>query len=162
MNRSMMKRRLLCPAKKGFTGNIHNFDEYTSHEELLLPTIIRMSGWLGIKHNTLECWLILQNVPTKADFFVVALRTHPKLRIFFNHHIEESFDFVFSLDATADDLLRRDPICPFGPRSHELDSPAGNDPGFKSMISQICQQFQHRLIDAICVWSVKSWMSSSG
>ena len=101
MNRSMMKRRLLCAAKKGFTGNIHNFDEYTSHEELLLPTIIRMSGWLGIKHNTLECWLILQNVPTKADFFVVALRTHPKLRIFFNHHIEESFDFVFSLDKEA-------------------------------------------------------------
>ena len=97
----MMKRRLLCAAKKGFTGNIHNFDEYTSHEELLLPTIIRMSGWLGIKHNTLECWLILQNVPTKADFFVVALRTHPKLRIFFNHHIEESFDFVFSLDKEA-------------------------------------------------------------
>lgn len=101
MNRSMMKRRLLCAAKKGFTGNIHNFDEYTSHEELLLPTIIRMSGWLGIKHNTLECWLVLQNVPTKADFFVVALRTHPKLRIFFNHHIEESFDFVFSLDKEA-------------------------------------------------------------
>ena len=101
MNPSMMKRRLLCAAKKGFTGNIHNFDEYTSHEELLLPTIIRMSGWLGIKHNTLECWLILQNVPTKADFFVVALRTHPKLRIFFNHHIEESFDFVFSLDKEA-------------------------------------------------------------
>ena len=70
-------------------------------EEFLLPTIIRMSGWLGIKHNTLECWLILQNVPTKADFFVVALRTHPKLRIFFNHHIEESFDFVFSLEKEA-------------------------------------------------------------
>lgn len=101
MTPSMMKRRLLCPAKKGFTGNIHNFDDYTSHEELLLPTIIRMSGWLGIKHNTLECWLILQNVPTKADFFVVALRTHPKLRIFFNHHIEESFDFVFSLEKEA-------------------------------------------------------------
>jgi len=101
MKRSMMKRRLLCAAKKGFTGNIHNFDEYTSHEELLLPTIIRMSGWLGVKHNTLECWLILQNVPTKADFFVVALRTHPKLRIFFNHHIEESFDFVFSLEKEA-------------------------------------------------------------
>ena len=101
MNPPMIKRRLLCPTKKGFTGNIHNFDEYTSHEELLLPTIIRMSGWLGVKHNTLECWLILQNVPTKADFFVVALRTHPKLRIFFNHHIEESFDFVFSLEKEA-------------------------------------------------------------
>lgn len=101
MNPSMMKRRLLCPAKKGFTGNIHNFDEYTSHEELLLPTIIRMSGWLRINHDSLECWLILQNVPTKADFFVVALRTHPKLRIFFNHHIEESFDFVFSLEKKA-------------------------------------------------------------
>lgn len=101
MNPPMMKRRLLCPAKIGFTGNIHNFDEYTSNNALLWPTITKMSSWLGINDSALECWLDLQNVPTKADFFVVALRTHPKLRIFFNHHIEESFDFVFSLEKEA-------------------------------------------------------------
>lgn len=101
MNPPMMKRRLLCPAKIGFTGNIHNFDEYTSNNALLWPTTTKMSSWLGINDSALECWLDLQNVPTKADFFVVALRTHPKLRIFFNHHIEESFDFVFSLDKEA-------------------------------------------------------------
>ncbi|KHT61025.1 hypothetical protein RJ44_02030 [Alteromonas macleodii] len=101
MNPPMMKRRLLCPAKIGFTGNIHNFDEYTSNNALVWPTITKMSSWLGINDSALECWLDLQNVPTKADFFVVALRTHPKLRIFFNHHIEESFDFVFSLEKEA-------------------------------------------------------------
>lgn len=101
MSPSMLKRRLLCPAKMGFNGNIHNFDEYTSNKELLWPTTTRMSSWLGINNSALECWLDLQNVPTKADFFVVALRIHPKLRIFFNHHIEESFEFIFSLDKEA-------------------------------------------------------------
>lgn len=101
MNPPMIKRRLLCPAKIGFTGNIHNFDEYTSNSALVWPTTIKMSSWLGINDSALECWVDLQNVPTKADFFVVALRTHPKLRIFFNHHIEESFEFIFSLDKEA-------------------------------------------------------------
>lgn len=101
MNPSMLKRRLLCPSKEGFDGNIHNFDEYISDLCIVSPSTTIMSIWLAVDLNELEYWLTLQNVPTMADFFVVALRTHPKLRIFFNHHIEESFDFVFSLDKEA-------------------------------------------------------------
>ncbi|MDP2595141.1 hypothetical protein [Alteromonas stellipolaris] len=101
MNSSMVNYCLLSPSRKGFRGNVHNFDEYLSSEALILPSMVRMSGYLGIEHCILESWLYLQNVPTKADFFVVALRTSPELRIFFNHHIEESFSFIFSLDSAA-------------------------------------------------------------
>lgn len=97
----MMKRRLLNPNEAGFEGNIHDFDEYISDLCVVFPSTPLMAHWLDIHLDDLEYWLTLQNVPTVADFFVVALRIHPKLRIFFNHHIEESFDFIFSLDKEA-------------------------------------------------------------
>ena len=98
MNSSMMKRRLLCSGKLGVDGNIHNFDEYTSDLCIVSPSTTLMSNWLEVDLYELEYWLTLQNVPTMADFFVVALRVDSTHQIYFNHHIEESFEFIFSLD----------------------------------------------------------------
>ena len=44
---------------------------------------------------------MLQNVPTTADFFVISLRIHSTHQVYYNHHIKESFEFIFSLDKEA-------------------------------------------------------------
>ena len=101
MNLPMMKRCLLWPAKIGFTGNIHNFDDYTSDLCIVSPSTEIMSDWLDVDLDDLEYWLMLQNVPTTADFFVISLRIHSTHQVYYNHHIEESFDFIFSLEKEA-------------------------------------------------------------
>lgn len=101
MNPYILKRRLLCSGKEGFDGNIHNFDEYISDLCIVSPSTEIMSNWLEVDLDDLEYWLMLQNVPTTADFFVIALRIHSTHQVHYNHHIEESFDFVFSLEKEA-------------------------------------------------------------
>src|SRR5689334_9664210 len=66
------------------------------------------------------------------------------------HHLE------FRLDRTAHHLLRRDPICLLGPRTHELDPAPRYDVRLKAIGSEIGQQLHHGLINALRVRALES------
>ena len=55
--------------------------------------------------------------------------------------------FVFRFDAAANNLLGRNTVNSFAPRTHEFDATTRNNKGLKPVRSQIDQHFQHRLID---------------
>ena len=47
--------------------------------------------------------------------------------------------FVLQLDTAADNLLRRDAVDPFRPRTHELNAAARDDECLKSVVAKVGQ-----------------------
>ncbi len=52
--------------------------------------------------------------------------------------------FELHLDAAADDLLGRNAVDTLGPRPHELDASARDDPGLEPVRAKVVEQLQHR------------------
>src|SRR5262245_3993320 len=64
----------------------------------------------------------------------------------------------FHDSAAADDLLGWNAIGCRDPRAHEFDAAAGDNKRFKAAGAEIVQQHDHRLIDALVIGSMKTWM----
>ena len=62
----------------------------------------------------------------------------------------------------ADDLLGRNAVGLFGKGTHELDAPSGNDEGFEAIRAQICEQFEHRLINHLGIKPTRFGMLRRG
>ena len=60
-------------------------------------------------------------------------------------------DLEFGFDGASDDLLWWNPIRLFSPGPHKFDSSAGDDVGFEAIGSQISEEFNHGLIDALVI-----------
>lgn len=52
-------------------------------------------------------------------------------------------------DRAADDVLGRDAVNGLGPGPEELDASPRDDAGLEALRSQVGQQLQHRLVDAV-------------
>lgn len=101
MNSKQFKQSKGGVGKLNLQGSIHCFETYIAKAEVSAKTVELMANWLAVDFKDLRAWLLFQNVPTKADFFVVALRLCETHKIYFNHHISAAFDFVFNLNETA-------------------------------------------------------------
>src|SRR6266568_4202266 len=60
-------------------------------------------------------------------------------------------DFVLQLAAAANDLLGRNAVAVLGEATHELDAAARDNERLEPICAQVREQFEHRLVNHLCV-----------
>ena len=80
----------------------------------------------------------------------------------FDQHRAVIAQFVNRARVRSDNLLGRDPVNAFAEHAHEIGAAARDDKGLESVIPQILQQFEHRLVGELVVGAVETRMLCRG